>query len=94
VKLPARSPDLNAFAQRWVRSVKEECVSKLTLFGEGSVKRALRQFLEHYHLECPHQGKGNVLLIPHPPRPQTAIKSAVLCTERLGGLLKYYCRAT
>lgn len=93
VKLPARSPDLNAFAERWVRSVKEECLSKLILFGEGSVKRALTQFLAHYHLERPHQGKGNVLLIPHPPRPQTAIKSAVLCTERLGGLLKYYCRA-
>ena len=93
VKLPARSPDLNAFAERWVRSVKEECLSKLILFGEGSVKRALTQFLEHYHLERPHQGKGNVLLFPSPSRPQTAIQSAVLCTERLGGLLKYYCRA-
>ena len=93
VKLPARSPDLNAFAERWVRSVKEECLSKLILFGEGSVKRALTQFIEHYHLERPHQGKGNVLLFPSPPRPQTAITSAVLCKERLGGLLKYYCRA-
>src|SRR5918998_1217154 len=57
VKLPARSPDLNAFAERWVRSVKEECLSKLILFGEGSVKRALTQFLEQYHLEGPHQGE-------------------------------------
>jgi transposase InsO family protein len=58
-------PYLNAFAERRVRSVKEECLSKLILFGEASLRRALTQFHEHYHTERNHQGKGNVLLFPH-----------------------------
>ena len=62
--LPARSPNLNAFAERWVRTVKEECLSKLILFGEASLRRALREFEAHYHTERNHQGKGNVLLFP------------------------------
>jgi transposase InsO family protein len=58
VKLPARSPDLNAFAERWVRSVKEECLSELILFGEGSLKRALAQFLEHYQPSVRIRGRA------------------------------------
>jgi putative transposase len=46
--LPARSPNLNAFAERWVRSIKDECLSKLILFGEASLRRALGEFLKHY----------------------------------------------
>ena len=92
LKLPARSPNLNAFAERWVRSVKEECLSKLILFGEGSLKRALSEFIEHFHAERPHQGKGNLLLFPSPRLQQTA-GAEVACKQRLGGLLQYYCRA-
>jgi hypothetical protein len=55
---------LNAFAERWVRSVKEECLSHLILFGERSLRKALIQFQEHYHQERNHQGKSNVLLFP------------------------------
>jgi Integrase core domain len=62
--LPARSPNLNAYAERWVRSVKEECLSKLVLFGERSLRRALSEYVEHFHAERNHQGKGNVLLFP------------------------------
>jgi putative transposase len=62
--LPARSPNLNAFAERWVRSVKQECLSKLILFGEKSLRRALQQYVEHYHEERNHQGKENQLLFP------------------------------
>ena len=62
--LPARSPNLNAYAERWVRSVKEECLSKIILFGERSLRRALSEYVEHYHAERNHQGKGNVLLFP------------------------------
>ena len=58
MKLPAQSPDRNAFAEHWARSVKEECLSKLILFGEGSVKRALTQFLEHYPAERLIRGKA------------------------------------
>ena len=62
LRLPPRSPNLNAFAERWVRSVKEECLSHLILFGERSLRKALTQFQEHYHEERNHQGKNNVLL--------------------------------
>src|SRR5205814_867786 len=62
--LPARSPNLNAYAERWVRSVKEDCLSKIVLFGERSLRRALDEYVEHYHAERNHQGKGNVLLFP------------------------------
>jgi putative transposase len=62
--LPARSPNLNAYAERWVRSVKEECLSKVILFGERSLRRALSNYVDHFHGERNHQGKGNVLLFP------------------------------
>jgi len=86
--LPARSPNLNAYAERWVRSVKEECLSKVILFGERSLRRALGEYVEHYHAERNHQGKGNVLLFPR----DTIIRhdQPVQCRERLGGLLRYY----
>jgi len=68
LRLPPRSPNLNAFAERWVRSVKEECLSHLVLFGERSLRKALTHFQEHYHEERNHQGKNNVLLFPAPAR--------------------------
>ena len=62
--LPPRSPNLNAHAERWIRSIKEECLSKLILFGENSLRRVVSEFLEHYHQERNHQGKDNLLLSP------------------------------
>jgi putative transposase len=91
--LPARSPNLNAFAERWVRSVKSECLSKLILFGESSLRRAITQFLEHYHHERNHQGKANLLLFRAPGELRPPDRALITCRERLGGLLKYYCRA-
>jgi hypothetical protein len=86
--LPARSPNLNAYSERWVRSVKEECLSKIILFGERSLRRALSEYVEHYHAERNHQGKGNVLLFPRSAN--TRRDGHVQCRERLGGLLRYY----
>jgi Homeodomain-like domain/Integrase core domain len=88
LKLPPRSPNLNAFAERWVRSVKEECLSQLILFGEASLRRALAEFVAYYHSQRNHQGKGNVLLFPAPST--TTRRRKVVCRQRLGGLLKYY----
>ena len=88
--LPPRSPNLNAYAERWVRSVKEECLSKLILFGERSLKRALHHYELHYHQERNHQGKDNLLLLPSPTLPLNRKQGKVRCRERLGGLLKYY----
>ena len=90
LKLPARSPNLNAFAERWVKSVKEEVLSKLILFGEASLRRALREYLVHYHVERNHQGKDNVLLFPTATKAENRVNGLVRCKERLGGLLKYY----
>src|ERR1700730_10161771 len=88
--LPARSPNLNAYAERWVRSVKEECLAKVILFGERSLRRALSNYVDHFHAERNHQGKGNVLLFPRANDRQR--KGPVRCRERLGGLLRYYHR--
>jgi putative transposase len=72
-----------------VRSVKSECLSHFILFGEGSLRRALKNFCEHYHCERNHQGKANKLLFPRPALPKPT-QGGVRCQERLGGLLKYY----
>ena len=84
--LPARSPNLNAFAE-------EECLSKLILFGEDSLSRSLAEFSTHYHSERNHQGKGNKLLFPEGGDEPKQCGHAVACRHRLGGLLKYYDRA-
>jgi putative transposase len=91
VPLPPRLPNLNAYAERWVRSVKEECLAQLILFGEASLRHALTQYVAHFHHERNHQGKNNVLLFP--PVSQDAERTGpIQCRERLGGLLKYYAR--
>ena len=64
LRLPPRSPNWNAFAERWVRSVKQECLSHLILFGERSLRKALSQFQEHYHAERNHQGKSTFCSSP------------------------------
>ena len=92
LKLPARSPNLNSFAERWVRSVREECLSKLVLLGEGSLRRAVGEYVTHFLEERNHQGKGNVLLFPRNEEIIGSRKGRVRCKERLGGLLKYYHR--
>jgi putative transposase len=91
VPLPARSPNLNAYAERWVRSVKDEALSQLILFGEGALRHVLKEYTDHYHHERPHQGKGNVLLFPVPSQ-RSQSEGPIRCRERLGGLLKYYDR--
>jgi putative transposase len=85
-KFCAAAPNLNAFAERWVRSVKEECLSKLVLFGESSLHRALNEFIANFHSERNHQGKGNVLLFPCSTT--TTTRRKLHCRERLGGLLQ------
>jgi hypothetical protein len=91
VVLPPRSPHLHAYAERWVRSVKEECLSRLILCGEASFRHVLTQYVAHFHHERNHQGKDNVLLFPLISQ-DTARQGPMPCRERLGGLLKYYTR--
>ncbi|MFN0058349.1 MAG: integrase core domain-containing protein [Planctomycetota bacterium] len=89
IKTPARSPNLNAFAERFVLSMKSECLDRLILFGERSLRRACTEYLRHYHAERNHQGLDNNLI----DSAETVAKGEIKCAERLGGLLKYYHRA-
>jgi hypothetical protein len=89
VPLPPRSPNLNAYAERWVRSVKDEALSRMILFGEAALYRALNEYIAHYHHERNHQGKGKVILFPSVSQ-DTVHEGPIRCRERLGGLLKYY----
>jgi putative transposase len=92
VVLPPRSPNLHAYAERWVRSIKEEALARLILCGERALLHALTEYVVHFHRERPHQGKGNVVLMPVAERSQRR-EGPIPCQERLGGLLKYYYRA-
>jgi transposase InsO family protein len=90
VRLPPRSPNLNAHIERFLRSLKEECLERMIFFGEKSLQAAAAEFLRHFHAERHHQGMGNRLLIPGSEVGQ--MSGEILCRERLGGLLRYYHR--
>ena len=91
VRTAIQAPDMNAFAERWVQTVKRECLSKLILFGEGHLRRALNEFATHYHLDRPHQGIGNERIAPRNSEPPDGDR--VVVDERLGGLLCSYRRS-
>jgi transposase InsO family protein len=91
VKLPPRSPNLNAYAERFVRTIKESCLEQMILFGEEALRMSIRQFLDHYHLERNHQGLQNRLITPAEEKINT--EARIERRERLGGLLNYYYRA-
>ena len=91
VKLPPRSPNLNAYAERFVRSIKQSCLERLILFGETSLRTAVQKFVVHYHSERNHQGLDNRLIQPEPNH--LGNTGEVQRRERLGGLLNYYYRA-
>ncbi len=88
VKLPAQSPDLNAYAERFVRSIREESLSRVIPLGERHLRWVVGEYVKHYHLERNHQGLGNELIEPSGDFGQ----GRVACRERLGGLLRYYYR--
>jgi putative transposase len=90
VRLPPRSPNLNAFAERFVRSIKEECLDRVIVLGENHLRLIVREYVEHYHLERNHLGLDNQLL--ERPPPPTNPEPQVQRRERIGGLLSYYHR--
>jgi len=91
VRLPSRSPNLNAHAERFVRSIKSECVAQIIPLGERHLRRAVLEYVEHYHSERNHQGLGNQLIEDQDD--EVARLGTVECRERLGGLLRHYRRA-
>jgi transposase InsO family protein len=91
IRLPPRSPNLNAYAERFVRSIKEECLNRMIFVGQASLRRTIREFIAHYHVERNHQGVENRLL-----QPRAAVsmqRPGVQRHQRLGGMLNFYCRA-
>jgi len=91
VKLPSRSPNLNAYAERFVRSIQSECLAQILPRGERHLRRAVREYAEHYHHERNHQGLGNRLINSN--LDLATRHGAVVCRKRLGGVLCYYERA-
>jgi putative transposase len=90
VLLPPKSPNLNAYMERWFRSLKTECLDRMIFFGRKSLENAVREYVEHYHAERNHQGLGNQLI--EPGNEVGAVAGKIECYERLGGILKYYHR--
>ena len=90
VKLPPCSPNLNAHAERFVRTIKESCLDRMILFGEGSLRKAIHEFVAHYHGERNHQGLGNRLIIRD--ECHAGNSGAIRRHERLGGMLNFYYR--
>ena len=80
----------NAYAERFVRTIKEDCLEQMILFGEDSLRNNIHQFLDHYHLERNHQGLENRLI---PMKGKVNTEGRIERRERLGGLLNYYYRA-
>ncbi|RLC55610.1 MAG: hypothetical protein DRI30_07290, partial [Chloroflexi bacterium] len=90
VRLPAKSPNLNAYAERFVRSIKEECLNRVVPIGERHLREIVREYLVHYHQERNHQGLGNRLI--EPLAEVIPLNQPVKRRERLGGMLNYYHR--
>jgi transposase InsO family protein len=90
LRLPARSPNLNAFIERFVLSIKSECLDRFVPLGEAHLRWAVGQYVLHYHSERPHQGLEGEL-IDGGVRAELA-EGGVRCRERVGGMLKFYCR--
>lgn len=89
LKIPKQSPNLNAYAERFVLAIKSECLDRLILFGERHLRHAVEQYVEYYMTERPHRVLGRRIIEPEEPRPT---EGPVECRERLGGLLKTYYR--
>ena len=87
VRLPPRAPNLNAHAERYVRTITEACLNRMIFVGERSLRPAISEFVMHDHHERNHQGLGHMLIFPAGVQPRRA--DCVICRERLGGLLKY-----
>jgi putative transposase len=80
----------NSYAERFVRTIKESCLERLVLFGEKALRKAVREFMTHYHSERNHQGIGNLLIVSD--RLDTNCRGPVRRRQRLGGMLNYYDR--
>lgn len=90
VRLPPKCPNLNAHQERFMKSIKSECLDRMIFFGENMLRNAVREYVSHYHQERNHQGLDHKIIDPGDEVGQ--LKDEIECRERLGGLLRYYYR--
>jgi transposase InsO family protein len=88
IRLPPKSRNLNAYAERFVRSIRDECLNRMIFVGEGSLRRAVREFIAHYHAERNHQGLSNRLISAE--QSSVPVHRPVERRARLGGMLSFY----
>ena len=88
IKSMPLAPNFSPFIERFIRSIKSECLDRMLIFGEAHLRYCISEFIDHYHTERAHQGLDNNII---EPPPQGA--GDIVCQERLGGLLKFYKRA-
>lgn len=88
IRTAVASPNMNPFAERFVRSIKSECLNRMLILGERHLKYVIKNYIDHYHTERPHQGIGNNII-----EPPLQGNGEIICHERLGGLLKSWKRA-
>lgn len=88
VKTTVASPNLSPYVERFIRSIKSECLNRMLIFGEAHLRHVVSEYIVHYHTERPHGGLNYKIIVP-PPRG----RGKIVCHERLGGLLKSWRRA-
>jgi len=91
IRLPPMSPNLNAYAERFIRSIKDECLRRMIFIGQGSLRRAIGEYMAHYHEERNHQGLENRLIRPGSTHAGNA--ECIQRRRRLGGMLNSYYRS-
>ena len=90
MKLPPRAPNLNSYAERFVRTIKESCLDKFIWFGEDGFRKGVQEFIAHYHGERNHQGLDNKLIQAEDGH--LGAIGEIQQRQRLSGLLNYYYR--
>ncbi len=91
-KVGPRAPNMNAFVERWIQSIQQECLDHFRVFGEEHFNYLISEYVRYYHEERPHQGKSNLPLSQTAP-PNEVLdlsETEIVCRTRLGGLLKHY----
>jgi transposase len=88
IKSMPMAPNFSPFVERFIRSIKAECLDRMLIFGEAHLRHVIKNYVEHYHFERPHQSLDNKIIKPPPQG-----KGKIVCHERLGGLLKFYKKA-
>jgi len=92
VKIPAQSPNCNPYAEKFVKTIKHECLNQFVIFGERHLRHLIKAFVEHYMTERFHQGIGGQLIGNVGPTNDNGAEGSVRCRSRLGGLLNFYHR--